>query len=418
MPRPARVAAGAQRAGGRARRPRSGLALDCEVAPVDLRPEELLLSRTCRRTTRSASTTCRSTSTAGSTCPSGSGSASSGPTSRRTPASRPTSAASGRIHGAELLASSTTTGPASRCSRSWPSPTSASAEDARAYVQRAAADPRGRRRVRRQDGGGLDAGRRQRVGPAVGHDEPFGTRCEIKNLNSLRSLGRAIEYEARRQVDLLEAGERVVQETRHWDEDDGRTHALPARRRRPTTTGTSPSPTSCRSTPTPAWLERVRAGAAAAARRRAGRALGARRRRRRRPTSAWPCSSQRDQDDLAARRHRRRRRPGAGAHPRRAQPRRRRRRATSTPAALAARRRHGGERRADRDPGQGGAAGRRRAGRPADAAAVAAEHGFEAMDDGRARAARRRGHRRQRRRVGEGRWPATTRPPAPSPATS
>jgi aspartyl-tRNA(Asn)/glutamyl-tRNA(Gln) amidotransferase subunit B len=51
----------------------------------------------------------------------------------------------------------------------------------------------------------------------------LGTRCEIKNLNSTRSLGRAIEYEARRQVDLLEAGERVRQETRHWDEDGGRT---------------------------------------------------------------------------------------------------------------------------------------------------------------------------------------------------
>jgi aspartyl-tRNA(Asn)/glutamyl-tRNA(Gln) amidotransferase subunit B len=56
--------------------------------------------------------------------------------------------------------------------------------------------------------------------------EPFGTRCEIKNLNSLRSLGRAIDYEVDRQIDLLEAGERVRQETRHWNEDDGRTHTL------------------------------------------------------------------------------------------------------------------------------------------------------------------------------------------------
>ncbi len=57
-------------------------------------------------------------------------------------------------------------------------------------------------------------------------DEAFGTRCEIKNLNSLRSLGRAIEYEAQRQIDLLEAGETVRQETRHWDEGDGSTHTL------------------------------------------------------------------------------------------------------------------------------------------------------------------------------------------------
>ena len=57
-------------------------------------------------------------------------------------------------------------------------------------------------------------------------DEPWGTRCEIKNLNSLRSLGRAIDHEARRQIDLLESGERVRQETRHWDEAAGRTGTL------------------------------------------------------------------------------------------------------------------------------------------------------------------------------------------------
>jgi aspartyl-tRNA(Asn)/glutamyl-tRNA(Gln) amidotransferase subunit B len=54
----------------------------------------------------------------------------------------------------------------------------------------------------------------------------FGTRCEIKNLNSLRSLVRAVDYEAHRQIELLEAGERVVQETRHWNEEEGRTHSL------------------------------------------------------------------------------------------------------------------------------------------------------------------------------------------------
>ncbi len=56
--------------------------------------------------------------------------------------------------------------------------------------------------------------------------EPYGTRCEIKNVNSLRSLARAIEYEARRQIELLEAGEIVQQETRHWDEATGRTGTL------------------------------------------------------------------------------------------------------------------------------------------------------------------------------------------------
>jgi aspartyl-tRNA(Asn)/glutamyl-tRNA(Gln) amidotransferase subunit B len=51
----------------------------------------------------------------------------------------------------------------------------------------------------------------------------FGTRCEIKNLNSLRSLVRAIEHEAERQWNLVHAGEPIVQETRHWDEGAGRT---------------------------------------------------------------------------------------------------------------------------------------------------------------------------------------------------
>ena len=56
--------------------------------------------------------------------------------------------------------------------------------------------------------------------------DPFGTRCEIKNLNSIRSVGRAIEYEAERQIALIESGAKVIQQTRHWDEDAGRTQAL------------------------------------------------------------------------------------------------------------------------------------------------------------------------------------------------
>ena len=56
--------------------------------------------------------------------------------------------------------------------------------------------------------------------------EELGNRCEIKNVNSLRSLGRAIDYEAGRQIDLLLSGERIHQETRHWNEEDGRTHSL------------------------------------------------------------------------------------------------------------------------------------------------------------------------------------------------
>lgn len=57
-----------------------------------------------------------------------------------------------------------------------------------------------------------------------GSDE-LRTRCEIKNINSVRSLGRAIEYEARRHIDLWSHGEGPTQETRHWDEEGGRTTA-------------------------------------------------------------------------------------------------------------------------------------------------------------------------------------------------
>jgi aspartyl-tRNA(Asn)/glutamyl-tRNA(Gln) amidotransferase subunit B len=54
----------------------------------------------------------------------------------------------------------------------------------------------------------------------------YGTRCEIKNMNSLRSLGRAIDYEVGRQVALVSSGGRVVQETRHWNEVAGSTRSM------------------------------------------------------------------------------------------------------------------------------------------------------------------------------------------------
>ena len=54
----------------------------------------------------------------------------------------------------------------------------------------------------------------------------FGTRAEIKNLNSFRALQRALEYEFERQVELVEAGEEVVQETRLWDDNSGTTNSM------------------------------------------------------------------------------------------------------------------------------------------------------------------------------------------------
>jgi aspartyl-tRNA(Asn)/glutamyl-tRNA(Gln) amidotransferase subunit B len=54
----------------------------------------------------------------------------------------------------------------------------------------------------------------------------YGTRCEIKNMNSFRFLKAAIEYETRRQVELVEDGKKVVQETRLFDPDRGETRSM------------------------------------------------------------------------------------------------------------------------------------------------------------------------------------------------
>ena len=51
----------------------------------------------------------------------------------------------------------------------------------------------------------------------------FGTRSETKNVNSFRSIERAVRYEIQRQATLLASGEKIIQETRHWHEDTGQT---------------------------------------------------------------------------------------------------------------------------------------------------------------------------------------------------
>ena len=102
--------------------------------------------------------------------------------------------------------------------------------------------------------------------PRVGDDPrsaeqnavPFGTRSETKNVNSLRSVERAVRYEITRQAARLTAGERVVQETRHWHEDTG-----------VTTSGREksdaedyryfPEPDLVPIAPDAAWIERLRA---------------------------------------------------------------------------------------------------------------------------------------------------------------
>ena len=88
-------------------------------------------------------------------------------------------------------------------------------------------------------------------------ESPLGTRSETKNVNSLRSVERAVRYEITRQAARLTDGERVVQETRHWHEDTG-----------VTTSGRSkeqaedyryfPEPDLVPIAPDPAWVEQLR----------------------------------------------------------------------------------------------------------------------------------------------------------------
>ena len=59
----------------------------------------------------------------------------------------------------------------------------------------------------------------------VGQEE-FGTRTEMKNMNSFKAIQRAIKYEAERQMDILDAGKEVMQETRRWDDNNGESYAM------------------------------------------------------------------------------------------------------------------------------------------------------------------------------------------------
>jgi aspartyl-tRNA(Asn)/glutamyl-tRNA(Gln) amidotransferase subunit B len=96
------------------------------------------------------------------------------------------------------------------------------------------------RDLRRQHAGRLVPLRCQRVGAAARRGR-FGTRAEIKNLNSFRFVEKAINYEVARQIELLEGGGKVVQETRLYDRT-GTRRARCAPRRRRTITATFPDP--------------------------------------------------------------------------------------------------------------------------------------------------------------------------------
>jgi aspartyl-tRNA(Asn)/glutamyl-tRNA(Gln) amidotransferase subunit B len=56
--------------------------------------------------------------------------------------------------------------------------------------------------------------------------DPLGTRCEIKNVNSVKFIGQAIEYEARRQIEIIEEGGKITQETRLYDNAKGETRSM------------------------------------------------------------------------------------------------------------------------------------------------------------------------------------------------
>jgi aspartyl-tRNA(Asn)/glutamyl-tRNA(Gln) amidotransferase subunit B len=60
----------------------------------------------------------------------------------------------------------------------------------------------------------------------TGSFKTLGTRCEIKNVNSMRFIAQAVEYEARRQIEILEAGGKIVQETRLYDSKVGETRSM------------------------------------------------------------------------------------------------------------------------------------------------------------------------------------------------
>jgi aspartyl-tRNA(Asn)/glutamyl-tRNA(Gln) amidotransferase subunit B len=90
-------------------------------------------------------------------------------------------------------------------------------------------------------------------------DEKLGTRAEIKNLNSFRFLERAIEYEVRRQIGVIEDGGRVVQETRLYDPDRDETRSMRSKEDAHDYRY-FPDPDLLPLAVSEAWIERVRAG--------------------------------------------------------------------------------------------------------------------------------------------------------------
>jgi aspartyl-tRNA(Asn)/glutamyl-tRNA(Gln) amidotransferase subunit B len=132
-----------------------------------------------------------------------------------------------------------------------------SPEEARAYFTelRATLEALGVSDVRMEEGS-LRCDANISLRPAG--SQALGTKVEIKNLNSVRSLERALRFEQGRQRAALEAGEPLVQETRHFDEEQGSTHTLRSKEEA-FDYRYFPEPDLPPLAPEPAWVEEVRA---------------------------------------------------------------------------------------------------------------------------------------------------------------
>jgi aspartyl-tRNA(Asn)/glutamyl-tRNA(Gln) amidotransferase subunit B len=133
-----------------------------------------------------------------------------------------------------------------------------SSEDARSYVEelRAILVAAGASDGKMEEGS-LRVDANVSVRPAGA--DTYGTRCEIKNMNSLRSLGRAIDYEAARQIEVLTGGGTIVQQTRHWNEAEGHTTAMRSKEEA-NDYRYFPEPDLVPLVPAPEWITSIAAG--------------------------------------------------------------------------------------------------------------------------------------------------------------
>ena len=99
-------------------------------------------------------------------------------------------------------------------------------DEAFEYLTRPQGNSALHRRQRLQHGRGFAALRRERQRHARRAPTQFGTKAEVKNVNSFRYIRAALEYEIERQIGVIEEGGRVVQESRLWNNAEGRTYSM------------------------------------------------------------------------------------------------------------------------------------------------------------------------------------------------